>query len=212
MYASSLHLLISFLFLCVFLFLIYLLFVYCLTVFPCSAAPCALTSHLWSAVCPMCHITLARTFHLFWLFLVLSFLILSLIFYNFLFLFSLWFFLFSWCMNIEVFLPECLSHFLTLCSQQSSCEGLKLNIYWHLYLSSAMGDPCSLIYVFYINILCCWCRLLITERFKHTNTLQNCSTSVLLNVWSSTCCYTCLSIVFIVTSCCYTCHYTCVSR
>lgn len=65
-----------FLFLCVFLFssfLLYRLFLYCLTVFQCSAPPCALTSHLWSAVCPMCHITLARTFFAFGSFLCLSF-------------------------------------------------------------------------------------------------------------------------------------------
>lgn len=61
--ASSLRLL-SFLFLCVSCscFSLLFAFLYCLTVFLCLAAPCALTSHLWRTVCPMCHITLARTF------------------------------------------------------------------------------------------------------------------------------------------------------
>lgn len=93
-------------------------FLYCLTVFLCLAAPCALTSHLWSAVCPMCHITLARTFvfgsfsYLFSFFLyshdMYSINFLAFFCVCFYFPYTLWFFLFSWCMNIEVFLPECL--------------------------------------------------------------------------------------------------------
>ena len=58
----------------VLVFLIYLLFVRCLMVFQCSAPPCALTSHLWSAVSHY----ISQDFCI-WLFLVLSFLIISLI-------------------------------------------------------------------------------------------------------------------------------------
>lgn len=53
--------------------LLYLPFLYCLTVFRCFAAPCALTSHLWSTVCPVCHVILARTFVFGSLFYLFSF-------------------------------------------------------------------------------------------------------------------------------------------